>query len=154
MPAARLLRMVALTTEAKACWPMFMPRPEPGMPSCPVSSMVMLSSAAVDSITIEDTGQDGIPGSGLGMNIGQHAFASVVNATIRNNRAAGILVHENSGVRIGFVDVATIVAGNRIADNGRGIVIEESAQARVVGTTISGNKGFGIYVARGSHLEL
>jgi parallel beta-helix repeat protein len=111
------------------------------------------ASAAVDGVTIEDAGQEGIPGSGLGMNIGQHAFASVVNATIRNNRAAGILVHENSGVRVGFVDVATIIAGNGITDNGRGIVIEESAQARVVGTTISGNKGFGIYVARGSHLE-
>src|ERR1043166_5045845 len=112
------------------------------------------ASAAVDGVTIEDAGQEGIPGSGLcwpmfmpspgqegipgsglGMNIGQHAFASVVNATIRNNRAAGILVHENSGVRVGFVDVATIIAGNGITDNGRGIVIEESAQARVVGTT-------------------
>jgi nitrous oxidase accessory protein NosD len=112
------------------------------------------ASAAIDGVVIEDAGQQQpIPGSGLGMNIGQHAFASVINSTIRNNRVAGILVHENSGARIGFVDVATIVAGNKIEDNGRGIVIEESAQARVVGTAISGNKGFGIYVARASHLE-
>jgi nitrous oxidase accessory protein NosD len=111
------------------------------------------ASATVDGVTIEDTGRVHMPGSGLGMNIGQHAFASVVNTTIRNNWNAGILVHENSGARIGFIDVATIIAGNKITNNGVGILVTESAQARVVGTAISRNKEDGIRVERGSHLE-
>jgi hypothetical protein len=111
------------------------------------------ASATVDGVTIEDTGRAHIPGSGLGMNIGQHAFASVVNATIRNNWNAGILVHENSGARIGFVDVATSAASNAIMNNGIGILVTEGAQARVVGANISQNKDDGIRVERGSHLE-
>jgi len=116
-------------------------------------SILRGATAQVDGVIIEDVGRDRIPGSGLGMNIGQHAFASVTNSTIRNNWNVGILVHENSGARIGFVDVATIAGANTIMNNGVGILVSAAAQARVVGTTIAHNKSDGIRVEEGSHLE-
>jgi nitrous oxidase accessory protein NosD len=116
-------------------------------------SILRGASANVDGVTIEDSGRNRMAGSGLGINVGQHAFASVVNSTIRNNWNVGILVHENSGARIGFVDVASVSGPNTISGNGVGILVTEGAQARVVGATIKQNKQDGILVERGSHLE-
>lgn len=109
-------------------------------------------TARIDGVTIEDSGATRIPGSGLGINIGQHAFAAVIRTTIRNNWNVGILVHENSSARIGFVDAAAIVGGNTIAENGIGILINSTSQARVIGTTIIGNKREGIRVEETSQL--
>lgn len=106
----------------------------------------------VDGVTIEDSGATRIAGSGLGINIGQHAFAAVIRTTIRNNWNVGILVHENSSARIGFVDAANIIGGNTIADNGIGILVNSTSQARVIGTMIVGNKREGIRVEEISHV--
>src|SRR5262249_47435303 len=86
--------------------------------------------------------------------IGQHAFAAVVNTTIRRNWNIGILVHENSGARIGFIDVATVVGANTIADNGIGVLLTEAAQARVIATNVLRNGSDGVRVEEGSHLEI
>ena len=117
-------------------------------------SILRGANAVIDGVTIEDAGIERIPGAGLGINIGQHAFAAVVNTTIRRNWNIGILVHENSGARIGFVDVAAVAGTNTITENGIGILLTEAAQARVIGTNVVRNRLDGIRVEQGSHLEL
>jgi nitrous oxidase accessory protein NosD len=117
-------------------------------------SILRGASAVIDGVTIEDTGIERIPGAGLGINIGQHAFAAIVNSTIQRNWNIGILVHENSAARIGFIDVATVVGANTIAENGVGILLTEAAQARVTGASLIRNVADGIRVEKGSHLEV
>jgi hypothetical protein len=117
-------------------------------------SILRGASAVIDGVTIEDTGIERIPGAGLGINIGQHAFAAIVNSTIRRNWNIGILVHENSAARVGFVDIATVVGTNTIAENGVGIFLTEAAQARVTGANLVRNLSDGIRVEEGSHLEV
>jgi hypothetical protein len=113
------------------------------------------ASAIVDGNTIENSGAGGQPGSGLGINVGQHSFASITNNTIRNHRQIGILVHERSSARIGFFDVAAIGAPNLIENNaGAGIQASRGSTIRVVATTIRGNSGDGILVERGSEAEV
>jgi nitrous oxidase accessory protein NosD len=111
-------------------------------------------TAVIDGNTIQNSGAGGQPGSGLGINVAQNSFAAIVNNTITHNRSAGILVHEGSSARIGFIDVAATGAPNLIQDNGdAGILVSRGASARVVAATIIGNGGDGIFVERESQLE-
>lgn len=112
-------------------------------------------SVVIDGNTIQRTGAGGQPGSGLGINVAQHSFAAIINNTIRDNPVAGILVHENSSARIGFVDVASTGLGNTIENNGRAaILLQRGATARIVGNTIRNNRGDGIGVEQGSQAEI
>ncbi len=112
------------------------------------------ASALIDGNTIEDTGARGGPGSGLGINVAQNSWANIINNTLRNNRGIGILVHESSAARIGFQDIAGKTSPNTIQNNAAGIQVSRAANARIVGATITGNKGDGIYVERSSHAEV
>src|SRR5262249_46542176 len=101
-------------------------------------------------------GAGGQPGSGLGINVAQHSFASISNNTIQNNRRIGILVHENSAARIGFADIALTGRGDNTIQNngGHGILVTRGANARVVATTIRDNDGDGVRVERGASAEV
>lgn len=112
------------------------------------------ASAVIDGNTIQNAGKGRQPGSGLGINVARRSFAGIVNNTIVNNLSIGILVHENSSARIGFIDVAATGAPNTIQNNGGdGISVSRAASARVVKAVITNNKGDGIHVERDSHVE-
>jgi len=59
----------------------------------------------------------GQPGSGIGINVGQHSFAAILSNTIEDNADVGSIVHEASSARIGFSDVAARGAPNVIRNN-------------------------------------
>ena len=105
-------------------------------------------TAIIDGNTIHDTGGSGLPGTGLGINVAQNAFASMVNNTIRNNANVGIFVQEASGGRIGYTDVLETGLPNIIWANGYGIRVSRTAIASIVGATIIGNRMDGIHVER------
>ena len=85
------------------------------------------------------------------------ASARIFGNTIRNNGGDGIVVTENSALRIGFFSTDEgIVRPNTIQGNaGNGISLRSST-ARILGntTTISGNGGHGISVFKGSHADI
>ncbi|HLN10882.1 MAG TPA: right-handed parallel beta-helix repeat-containing protein [Xanthobacteraceae bacterium] len=111
------------------------------------------ASVVIDSVTVEDNGTAGQPGSGIGINIDQQATATILNATVRRNASVGILV-QSSTARIGIPEQAKTVTANTIADNGgAGIEVAGGARADVIGATISRNKGDGIRVAGHSQLH-
>jgi parallel beta-helix repeat protein len=114
------------------------------------------ATAVIDGNIIEQTGSGGQPGSGDGINVGQHGYARIVNNTIRSNPQSGIVVHEGAAARIGLLDVANATTGpNLIADNGgHGVVIARSSSARLAGNTIRGNGGDGIHVRGVSHASV
>ena len=56
-------------------------------------------------------------GWGIGINVGQHSFAAITSNTIEDNADVGIIVHEASSARIGFIDVAARGAPNVIRNN-------------------------------------
>ena len=111
-------------------------------------------TAIIDGNTIHDTGGSGLPGTGLGINVAQNAFASMVNNTIRNNANVGIIVQEASGGRIGYTDILEAGLPNVIEGNGFGIRVSRTAIASIVGATIVGNRMDGIHVERGSHADI
>jgi parallel beta-helix repeat protein len=113
------------------------------------------ASVLIEGNTIADTGAARQPGSGLGINVAQHSFATIVKNTITNNPRAGILVHESSSARIGFGDVAVTGLGNVIQKNGReGILLQRASTARIVGNTIRNNGGDGVSLEQSSHAEI
>ena len=113
------------------------------------------ASATIDGNIIRDTGRGGQPGSGLGINVGQHSFAGIVNNVIEDNRRIGILVHESSSARIGFIDVALAAgAPNTIRNNGEdGIRVSTSSNARILASIITNNGRNGVRVEKGSQIE-
>jgi len=113
-------------------------------------------TAVIANNVIHHTGPDRRPGAGEGINVGQHSFARIIGNTIRDNPAAGIIVHESGAARIGFTDIDnTAPAANTISNNaGVGIRVLTSATARVVGNTIRGNGRDGIEVSGGSNAHV
>lgn len=101
-------------------------------------------------------GPVGRPAAGAGVNVGQHSFARLIGNTIRDNLAAGILVHESGAVRIGFIDGGNPAAeANTIENNaGPGITVATSASARIVGNTIRRNGQDGVAVSGGSNAQV
>lgn len=111
------------------------------------------SVIAIDSIVVEHTGRHGIHfqrGTTMGY---------VVNSTIQNNPGHGIVINENSYVRVGFTDGVgasegatgpCVIHGN----GGHGIRIQRGSSARVYTNTISNNANNGINIESASYAEI
>lgn len=107
-------------------------------------------TARIDGCVIE-----GFPGEGIG--VVRHAFARIVNTTVRNNGAEGIIVHETSTARVGFTSTDFAVApGNTILQNNAtgGIRVNRTSSARIGNTIIAGNGDAGVIVENNSHADV
>jgi len=111
------------------------------------------SIVAIDTVLVQGVGRHGIHfqrGSTDGY---------VVNSTIQNNPGNGIVINENSYVRVGFTDGVGASQGNTgpclIQNNGGyGIRIQRGASARVYTNTISYNGNNGINLESASYAEI
>lgn len=111
------------------------------------------SIVAIDTVVVQNTGRHGIHfqrGSTDGY---------VVNSTIQNNPGNGIVINENSYVRVGFTDGVGASQGDTgpcvIQNNGgHGIRIQRGASARVYTNTISNNANNGINIESASYAEV
>lgn len=85
-------------------------------------------------------------GLDFGLIISSASFAAIGNNLIQNNLLGGILVNENSEVRIGYFSTGqTAASPNKILNNGGpGIQLYRAASAGIVGNEISNNAGAGI----------
>lgn len=111
------------------------------------------SVVAIDTVVVQNTGRHGIHfqrGSTDGY---------VVNSTVQNNPGNGIIVNENSYVRVGFTDGVgasegdigpCVIQGN----GGYGIRVQRSSSARIYTNTISNNANNGINVESASYAEI
>lgn len=111
------------------------------------------SIVAIDSVVVQGAGRHGIHfqrGSTDGY---------VVNSTIQNNPGNGIVINENSYVRVGFTDGVGASQGDTgpcvIQNNGGyGIRIQRGASARIYTNTISHNANNGINIESASYAEV
>ncbi|HET9363374.1 MAG TPA: right-handed parallel beta-helix repeat-containing protein, partial [Candidatus Angelobacter sp.] len=83
----------------------------------------------------------------------------VVNSTIQNNPGNGIVINENSYVRVGFTDgvgASQGATGPCVIQNngGYGIRVQRGASARVYTSTISYNGNNGINIESASYAEI
>jgi hypothetical protein len=111
------------------------------------------NQVAIDGVIVQRTGRHGIHfqrGSTMG---------DVVNSTIQSNPGNGIVVNENSYVRIGFT--AGVGASQddtgpcAITGNGNfGIRVQRASSARIYASTISSNGSNGVNVESGSYAEI
>jgi hypothetical protein len=111
------------------------------------------SDIAIDTVVVENTGRHGIHFQrGTTM-------AFVVNSTIQNNPQNGIVINENSYVRVGFTDGIgasegdigpCVIQGN----GGYGIRIQRASSARIYTNTISNNVNNGINIESASYAEI
>ena len=111
------------------------------------------SVIAIDTVVVQNTGRHGIHfqrGSTMGY---------VVNSTIQNNPGNGIVINENSNVRVGFTDGVgasqgatgpCMIQGN----GGHGIRIQRNSSARVYTNTISNNANNGVNIESNSYAEI
>lgn len=89
-------------------------------------------------------------------------YATILNNTIYDTgedpnltERAGILVSDNSSATIGFNGPTdTVPSPNIIQNNPTGILLTNTANARIVGNTISDNTDNGIMVIQGSQAEI
>jgi len=111
------------------------------------------SIVAIDTVVVQGVGRHGIHfqrGSSDGY---------VVNSTIQNNPGNGIVINENSYVRVGFTDGVGASQGDTgpcvIQNNGGyGIRIQRGASARVYTNTISYNGNNGVNLESASYAEI
>jgi hypothetical protein len=111
------------------------------------------SIVAIDTVVVQGVGRHGIHfqrGSSDGY---------VVNSTVQNNPGNGIVINENSYVRVGFTDGVGASQGDTgpcvIQNNGGfGIRIQRGASARVYTNTISYNGNNGINIESASYAEI
>ena len=111
------------------------------------------SVVAIDTVVVQNTGRHGIHfqrGSTDGY---------VVNSTVQNNPGNGIVINENSYVRVGFTDGVGASQGDTgpcvIQNNGGyGIRVQRGASARVYTNTISYNGNNGINIESASYAEV
>lgn len=111
------------------------------------------SLIAIDTVVVENTGRHGIHfqrGSAMGY---------VVNSTIQNNPQHGIVINENSYVRVGFTDGVGASQGDTgpcliQGNGGYGIRIQRGSSARVYTNTISNNRNNGINIESASYAEI
>jgi len=111
------------------------------------------SNIAIDTVVVENVGRHGIHFQrGTTMSF-------IVNSTIQNNPQNGIVINENSYVRVGFTagvgasEGATgpcIIQGN----GGHGIRIQRSSSARIYVNTISNNVNNGVNIESASYAEV
>jgi hypothetical protein len=108
---------------------------------------------AVDTVVVEFTGRHGIHFQrGTTM-------AFVVNSTIRNNPQNGIVINENSYVRVGFTDGAGASEGATgpcviQSNGGYGIRIQRASSARIYTNTIIDNAMNGVNIESASYAEV
>jgi len=111
------------------------------------------SVIAIDTVVVQNTGRHGIHfqrGSSDGY---------VVNSTVQNNPGNGIVINENSYVRVGFTDGVGASQGDTgpcvIQNNGGfGIRVQRGASARIYTNTISNNANNGINIESASYAEV
>jgi len=111
------------------------------------------SVVAIDSLLVQGVGRHGIHfqrGSSDGY---------VVNSTIQNNPGNGIVINENSYVRVGFTDGVGASQGATgpcvIQNNGGfGIRVQRGASARIYTSRISNNANNGINIESASYAEV
>lgn len=111
------------------------------------------SIVAIDTVVVQGVGRHGIHfqrGSSDGY---------VVNSTIQNNPGNGIVINENSYVRVGFTDgvgASQGATGPCVIQNngGYGIRVQRGASARVYTNTISYNGNNGINIESASYAEI
>lgn len=111
------------------------------------------SDIAINMVVVQNVGRHGIHfqrGSSMGY---------IVNSTIQGNPKNGIVINENSYVRVGFTngvgasEGATgpcIIQGN----GGYGIRIQRSSSARIYKNTISNNASNGVNIESASYAEI
>lgn len=111
------------------------------------------NQVAIDSVVVENTGRHGIHFQrGTTM-------AFVVNSTIQNNPQNGIVINENSYVRVGFTDGIGASEGDTgpcviQGNGGYGIRIQRASSARIYTNTINNNANNGINVESASYAEI
>lgn len=111
------------------------------------------SDIAIDTVVVQNTGRHGIHfqrGSTDGY---------VVNSTVQNNPGNGIVINENSYVRVGFTDGIGASEGDTgpcliQGNGGYGIRIQRSSSARIYTNTISNNTNNGINIESASYAEI
>ena len=93
--------------------------------------------------------------AGNGITVTQVSQAGIINSCFENNGQEGIMVNDNSSVRVGFLDTDDPAARpNTIKNNGRdGMRIRRSSNARVFCNVISNNTVIGASVDRSAHAE-
>jgi parallel beta-helix repeat protein len=111
------------------------------------------NNIGIDNVVVENTGRHGIHFQrGTTM-------AFVVNSTIQNNPQNGIVINENSYVRVGFTDGIgasegetgpCVIQGN----GGYGIRIQRGSSARIYTNTISNNANNGVNIESASYAEV
>jgi nitrous oxidase accessory protein NosD len=106
------------------------------------------ASVIIDSNTVKDA-------DSVGVNITHNSVARIVNSTIQNNGGCGVNISEGSAGRIGYRShIDTEPSPNIIVNNGYGVCVSRSSNARVVGSNISGNTLDGIYIDTVSHADI
>jgi hypothetical protein len=111
------------------------------------------SDIAIDTVVVEKTGRHGIH-----FQRGT-AMAFVVNSTIENNPQHGIVINENSYVRVGFTDGIGASEGDTgpcviQGNEGHGIRIQRASSARIYTNTISNNANNGVNIESDSYAEI
>ena len=112
-------------------------------------------AATINRNTIHNTKR-----TGIGVVLNSHA--TILNNTIYDTgenpnftERAGIAVSDNSSAMIGFNGPTdTVPSPNIIQNNPTGILLTNTANARIVGNTISNNTDNGIMVIQGSQAEI
>jgi Periplasmic copper-binding protein (NosD) len=111
------------------------------------------SQTTVDRVTVQNAGRHGIHfqrGSAMGY---------IVNSTIRNNPGNGVVVNENSYVRVGFtagMGASQDAVGpcSIIGNGGFGVRVQRASSARIYASTISRNGNEGVNVESESYAEI
>ena len=111
------------------------------------------SQIGIDSVVVQNTGRNGIHfqrGTTMGF---------VVNSTIQNNPGHGIVINENSYVRVGFTDGVGASQGDTgpcviQRNGGHGIRVQRTASARIYTNRISNNANNGVNIESDSYAEI
>lgn len=110
------------------------------------------SQTAIDNVIVQLTGRHGI-------HFQRASTGFVTNSTIAHNSQNGVIVNENSYVRIGFtaeVGASQGATGPCIISNngGHGVRVQRNSAARVYVSTIDGNVNDGVHVESDSYAEV
>jgi parallel beta-helix repeat protein len=108
------------------------------------------SSVVLDGNTISGN-------SDAGIRVRNNSTAQILNNLIENNIGTGVAVNINSAAQIGADSACSPTASpNTIRNNtgDAGVVVQRNSSVRVIGNTITGNRGGGVRVGRGSQAEV
>lgn len=102
-----------------------------------------------------------LDGNNINLNAGYgirltSSSALILNNLIENN-VGGVFVNANSTARVGANSACEPAESpNTIRNNtgDAGVIVQRSASARIIGNTITGNRGGGVRAGRGAHAEV